>query len=364
MRKLVYTLGLATLAACGAVDGMDEATGDTLEVAAQSQALESCNRWVPVVLDDPKIYAYRLPGMTGDDEFGGNPVSLVFRADLELRESGTVYGRFSLVMQERNGAFNGDTHLENAGAPWPLVQPLWAPPGGCTFKKFAWTREDDAGRPPISGLVKVDDTQRHNAYDPYFYWAIDSRAQTSALLGASCVTDSDGGIFGGSDAGKVYCRPEFNGFWAWVTDGSTAADHIVPPPPPAMLPPEHLAPIDVLVGPGGRPGALSIAWTPQGGRVDSYDIETSGDCAGPLCSFTRLVSALGGEASSYTAQLTPGAWYNVRVCSSSWGRRLCSAEAYGQARRSQITPPRCQAGWYRCDDLSCVPRVSMCEFLP
>jgi hypothetical protein len=125
-------------------------------------------------------------------------------------------------------------------------------------------------------------------------------------------------------------------------------------PPPPVLP--HIEPTSVQAAMGTRFGTARISWQESGARVEHYFVE---ECPIPLACF-RVAGPLDADTRSTDLALSPDE-HNIRVCSE-LGGLMCSGTV-SASPRPNTTIPRCKAGWVRCDDLTCQPRASLCEYV-
>jgi hypothetical protein len=328
---------------------------DEVQIEHQQEAIELVcpDQWVYVQPRIEPVYLYHVPGFSSDDEIGGHPVTLNATARLDFTSATGVKALVYVTMSELGG---DRTYLGHWGMPYERLYPAWTAPSGCDVLGYEWTNRDSEARPPADfGWVQVASTGRSDFYANAWYPAQSSDPAVSALRGANCITDTQNGapLY---DSGQVYCLFDLHGFWAHLGRRATSQ----PADPPRL----HLAPTDLRVSPGGSLGALQLSWTPQGDGVDSYEIEIADNCSGEsTCALRILASGVANSATSYAASLRSGTWYTARVCSLVGEHRLCSNYDFGQAR-VDTRPRNCPAGWARCDDLSCKPRASQCEFLP
>ncbi len=142
-----------------------------------------------------RIFAYHIAG-AGDEEMDGNHPSIEAKIELDVSANTTVFLRTTLKMKEGGG---DGSAFENA--PEGMRVPIYSAPAGCQIKGV------DTFDDLVDGHLFVADAGVNNHAETHY--DASTGAEVSGLVeSARCRSDTDGGIFGGSDSAKIYC--DFN----------------------------------------------------------------------------------------------------------------------------------------------------------
>jgi hypothetical protein len=150
---------------------------------------------VPTV---PRIRAYHDGSNGADSEMWGNHPQIESHVEL-LMQDGQLVARVKLSMIEAGDATRGSTFRQAGEA---VIVPIDADiPSGCVVREMKLHPSGDA-----SGSLFVADAGDDNHHETLY-----AAPNTSGLIEAArCVSDTDGGLFGDSDSGKLYCDFRLN----------------------------------------------------------------------------------------------------------------------------------------------------------
>jgi hypothetical protein len=138
-----------------------------------------------------RIFAYHIAG-AGDEEMDGNHPSIEASVTFEGLGGPVLFLRTKLMMKEGGG--DGSTFQNSDEG---MLLPIYAAPAGCSIKGINTFSDLTDGRLFVPDAGVNNHAETH--YDA-------SSADVSGLIeSGNCVSDTDGGIFGGSDSAKIYC---------------------------------------------------------------------------------------------------------------------------------------------------------------
>jgi hypothetical protein len=183
----------ATDADTGAADPLSSASSTLTTMATRDTQRAPCGP-VDIVPQFPTTYAYHVPGR-GDAEMGGNRPTI--RGDILFAQAGnTITAQTTLTMQENGGdrSFFASTDFPRA-----IRRPVFVAPAHCEIESV-----DTFGRSFSSGIVVPD--AGHNNHNRTLF----TSGVRGLLRSAVCLSDTNGGIGGGSDDGKLFCTWYFH----------------------------------------------------------------------------------------------------------------------------------------------------------